>query len=203
MKGIFITFEGPEGAGKSTHIRLLAAYLRQKGLRVLLTREPGGTKISEAIRKILLSRKNKKMSDTCELMLYLAARAQLVEEVILPALKKGKVVISDRFMDATTCYQGYGAGINLGLIKRLNLFVTKGIKPDLTLILDLNAKEGLRRAGRKDRIEEKALAFHRRVHCGYLKLARQQPKRIKLIPVCRTIKETQGLVRKQVMRLLS
>src|SRR3989338_10208766 len=149
MRGIFITIEGPEGSGKSTHSKLLCDFLRRRGYRVLHTREPGGTRISEAVRKILLNKNNKGMSDTCELFLFLAARAQIVDEIVRPALKKGYVVVCDRFHDATVAYQGYGAGLDLKLIEEMGKLATKGIKPDLTVLLDVETKKGLRRGRAK------------------------------------------------------
>lgn len=203
MIGKFITFEGSEGSGKSTHARLLLKYLRKKRIAVILIREPGSTKISEKIRKILLDPKNKAMCNETEMLLYMASRAQLVREVIKPALKKGKFVISDRFSDATLCYQGYGGGININLIKHLGKFVTTGISPDLTFLLDINTKQGLKRAGRyKDRMEQKNLNFHQKVRRGYLHLNALEPKRIKLIPVTENKIKTQRAIRKFIDKLL-
>ncbi|UCB57117.1 MAG: dTMP kinase [Candidatus Omnitrophota bacterium] len=200
-KGIFITFEGPEGSGKSTHVRLLCSELRRRGLPVVCLREPGGTKIGEKIRNILLDAKNKDMDAVCEMLLYQAARAQLVREKILSALRDKKIVILDRFLDATICYQGYGAGIDIKLIKQIGKFVTGGICPDLTILLDIEAGKGLKRSGRRDRIEKKSLEFHRRVRKGYLKLARENPHRIKIIPVMDEISQTQGAIREVLWRL--
>lgn len=200
MRGIFITIEGPEGSGKSTHSRLLCDFLRRHGYRVLHTREPGGTRISEAVRKILLHRNNKGMSDVCELFLFLAARAQIVEEIIKPALKKGYVVICDRFHDATVAYQGYGAGLDLKLIEETGKLVTKGIKPDLTILLDVETRKGLRRAGTKDRIEIKSLEFHKRVRGGYLALAEREPERIKVISTTEAkVSDVQDMIRGAVL----
>ncbi len=201
-KGKFITFEGPEGSGKSTQAKMLVSYLRRKGFSVLHTREPGGTKISEKIRKILLDPKLKEMTDICEALLYLASRAQIVKEKILPALKKGKIVICDRFHDATVAYQGYGNGLDLGLLKRLGDFTTSGLKPDLTILLDIETKEGLRRACAKDRIEKKAIAFHRRLRRGYLKIAKQHTRRVRVISTKGAILETQKLIRKYISNVL-
>ncbi|MBL7085182.1 MAG: dTMP kinase [Candidatus Omnitrophica bacterium] len=197
-KGILITFEGPEGSGKSTQVRLLANYLRKESLKVLRLREPGGTKISEKIRKILLDPKNKNMDAVCEMLLYQAARAQVVHEKILSALREKKIVLLDRFLDATICYQGYGAGLDINLIKQVGRLVTYGIQPDLTILLDISAKEGLRKSAGRDRIERKPLAFHRRVRKGYLKLARANPRRIKVVPVAGKIAKTQAAIRKIV-----
>lgn len=200
MRGVFITIEGPEGSGKSTHSKLLCDFLRRRGYRVLHTREPGGTRISEAVRKILLSKNNKGMSDICELFLFLAARAQIVDEIIRPALKKGYVVVCDRFHDATIAYQGYGAGLDLKLIEEMGKSAAKGLKPDLTVLLDVETKKGLRRAGIKDRIEIKSLEFHKRVRGGYLALAEREPERIKVIPTTNAkVSEVQDMVRRAVL----
>ena len=200
-KGLLITFEGSEGSGKSTHVRLLCGYLRRKGFPVLRFREPGGTLISEKIRGILLDPKNKNMDTVCEMLLYQAARAQLVREKILAALKEKKIVVLDRFLDATICYQGYGAKLDIETIKQVGRLATCGIQPDLTILLDIGAEEGLRRSRRRDRIEKKPLEFHRRVRKGYLKLARENPRRIKIVPVLRDISKTQAVIRKIIWRL--
>ncbi len=196
MKGKFITFEGSEGCGKSTQSKMLSQYLRSKGLRVVYLREPGGTKISEKIRKILLDHKNDSMFPVCEMLLYMSARAQIVEEVIKPALKQGKVVICDRFLDSTIAYQGYGLGMDIKTIKYVGNLVTSGIKPDLTIFLDLPVKKGLSVRSRvKDRIERRALNFHFRVRQGYLKLAVQEHARIKIVKVALEKSETQRNIR--------
>ena len=204
MKGKFITFEGSEGSGKSTHAKLLCDYLKSKGFSVKLLREPGGTKISEQIRKIILDPKNETMTDVCETLLYMAARVQIVKEVIKPALEKGEIIICDRFLDSTIVYQGYGGGINLSFIKKLGDFATLGLKPDLTFLLDIETREGLRRAGKvKDRIELKSLTYHRRVRRGYLALVRKEPRRIKTILVKKNgKKKNQKLIREHVNKLL-
>lgn len=202
MKGLFITFEGPEGSGKSTHSKLLCDYLREKGYKVLHTREPGGTVIGEKLRKILLDPQNKDMSDTCELFLYLANRAQIVREVILPALKKGAIVVCDRFLDATAAYQGYGSGLALKLIRYIGRLAIGGIKPDLTILLDIDTLEGLKRSKRHDRIENKTLSYHRRVRKGYLTLAKEETERIRLIKVEDGITKTQQLIRKIILKVL-
>ena len=203
MRGIFITIEGPEGSGKSTHSKLLCDFLRRRGYRVLHTREPGGTRISEAVRKILLNKNNKGMSDICELFLFLAARAQIVDEIVRPALKKGYVVVCDRFHDATVAYQGYGAGLDLKLIEEMGKLATKGIKPDLTVLLDVETKKGLRRAAAKDRIETKSLEFHKRVRGGYLALAEREPGRIKVIPTTEAkVSDVQDMVRRVVLSVV-
>ncbi|MDD4879680.1 MAG: dTMP kinase [Candidatus Omnitrophica bacterium] len=181
LRGRFITIEGPEGSGKSTHSRMLCDHLRRRGLKVLHTREPGGTKIGETVRKVLLDKKNKKMSAACELFLFLAARAQIVEEIIRPALARGYIVVCDRFHDATVAYQGYGAGLGLELIGSAGRLATGGLKPDLTVLLDVETKAGLKRAGIKDRMEIKPVRFHKKVRDGYLKIAKREPRRIKVI----------------------
>jgi dTMP kinase len=179
--GIFITFEGGEGAGKSTHIRFVANYFKRKGKRVVLVREPGCTAIGEQIRHILLNPRNQSMSLETELFLYLAARAQLIKEIIKPALKKGKVVISDRFEDSTIVYQGYAGGFPLAQLRKVCEQARGNLIPDLTFLLDLNVQEGLKRSGRKDRMEHKSIRFHERIRKGYLALAKQNPKRFVVI----------------------
>lgn len=194
-RGLFITFEGAEGSGKSTQIKLLEDYLKDKDLKVLVLREPGSTKFSEDLRDILLDKRNGFLSEKTELLLYLAARAQLVKEKIIPALKEKKIVLCDRFQDSTIVYQGYGLGLDRKVIELLGGFVSAGAIPDLTFLLDISAEEGLRRAGgASDRIQERPLAYHRRVRNGYLKLAGANPKRIKLIRP-KDIQKTQEEIR--------
>jgi dTMP kinase len=196
MKGKFITFEGSEGCGKSTQSRLLCNYLRNKGCKVTYLREPGGVKISEKIRAILLDPANKRMSAECEMLLYMAARAQVVAEIIKPALQKGRIVICDRFLDSTVAYQGYGLGVDTAIIRSIGAFATTGIKPDLTFFLDLCVKKGLRhRAGCSDRIEQRNLAYHERVRNGYLKIAASEPRRVKIVKVEDKKSETQQKIR--------
>jgi len=201
-KGKFITFEGPEGSGKSTQSRFMVADLKRKGFKVLYTREPGGTKIGERIRKILLDPKSKGMSVECETLLYLANRAQIVSEKILPALKRGEIVVCDRFHDATVAYQGYGGKVSLKKLKAFRDFTTIGTTPDLTILLDIESKKGLGRSKSNDRIEQKALAYHRKVRQGYLKIAKASPGRVKVIRTKHNIHQTQELVRKEVYRCL-
>lgn len=180
-KGYFITFEGVEGSGKSTQIRFVQNYLRKLGKRVLLVREPGSTKIGEQIRNVLLHPKNNKMSVKTELFLFLAARAQLVSEVIRPALQKGMVVISDRYEDSTIAYQGYGGGYPLAELKRIAQSARGKITPNLTFLLDIDSRKGLKRGGRGDRMEKKSLGFHKRIRRGFLALAEANPKRFIVI----------------------
>jgi len=203
MRGKFITFEGSEGSGKSTQAKLCCSYLRSKKKSVLHIREPGGVKISEQIRRILLNVKNTKMSKECETLLYMAARAQLVKEIIAPALAKGKIVICDRFLDSTVAYQGYGCGVSVKAIKKIGRFATLGLKPHLTFVFDIKTKEGLSRTGRiKDRIERRSLDYHNRVRRGYLNMARLEPRRIKIIKVDGTKKEIRQIVQNHLKRSL-
>lgn len=196
MRGKFITFEGSEGCGKSTQSKLLAGYLKRKGYRVVYLREPGGTRISEKIRKILLDPANH-IDPMCETLLYMAARAQVVGEIIKPALAKGKTVICDRFLDSTLAYQGFGLGLDIKFIRYLGNLSTEGIKPDLTIFLDLPIKKGLlHRAISKDRIEKRPYLYHLRVRKGYLKLASLEPGRIKIIKVESDKDCTQAKIRK-------
>ncbi|MCG0277356.1 MAG: dTMP kinase [Thermanaeromonas sp.] len=187
MKGIFITFEGPDGAGKTTQLNLLADYLRKAGHRVLSTREPGGTPLAEEIRGLLLSPWVEEIHGLTEVFLYAASRVQHVREKILPALAEGKIVLCDRFTDSTLAYQGYGRGIELDFLRKLNYLATGGLKPALTLLLDLPPEEGLCRGKKgkegtaRDRLELQDLDFHRRVREGFLELARQEPERIRVI----------------------
>jgi dTMP kinase len=203
-RGIFVTFEGPEGCGKSTHSRLLCDFLGHNSYGCVLTREPGGTKAGEEIRHILLHSDGIKLSDLTELFLFEAARSQIVEELIRPSLALGSIVICDRFYDATVSYQGYGGGIDIKTIEALNDAATGGLKPDLTILLDVDTVEGLARAKGKgcDRMEKKELAYHKRVRAGYLKIAKKYPKRIKVIKVIGSIDDTQAIVRNEVRRVI-
>ncbi len=181
-KGFFITFEGTEGSGKSTQIKRAAAYFKKKGRAVLLLREPGGTRVSEAIREIILDKTLKEMTSETELLLYLAARAQVIREKISPALEKGVTVICDRFEDSTLAYQGFGRGFQVQRIESLSRWLVRGnMKPDLTFLLDIDPKLGMKRGGRHDRIERESFKFHRKVRQGFLKLARTNPKRFVVI----------------------
>ena len=184
-RGLFITFEGTDGAGKTTQIQRLTADLRQIGYDVCLTHEPGGTPISEQIRDMLLNPDHSEMTATTELLLYTASRAQHVSEVIKPALEAGKVVISSRFADAMVVYQGYGRGLDLERINHLNRIATDGVTPDVTFVLDLPVEIGLQRVqnsrGGLDRLEREKIEFHRRLREGYQILAKQEPQRLKII----------------------
>ena len=187
---LFITFEGVEGSGKTTQIQRLKKYLAQKGIPCKVTREPGGCPISERVREILLNPDHCEMVPTSELLLYEAARTQHVKEVIKPFLKKGGVVLCDRFSDATLAYQGYGRRIDLKWIERLNQLSSQGIKPDVTFLLDCPSDVGLKRAlhrnrtlkqEKEERFEKEKIQFHRRVRKGYLTIAKKEPRRVKII----------------------
>ena len=184
-RGRFITFEGIEGTGKSTQIRRLAAFLRRRGIRAVVTREPGGTEAAERVRRLLLAR-GRRWSPLEELLLVNAARVSHVREVIRPALEAGRWVLCDRFTDATLAYQGYGRGIAPGDVRAANLLATRGLAPDRTLLLDLPLRRSLRRARQRpaarNQFEDESDAFHRRVHRGYRALARREPRRIHAIP---------------------
>jgi dTMP kinase len=200
-KGYFITFEGAEGSGKSTQIRNAVAFLKKKGRSVVMLREPGGTRISEAIRNILLDKNLKEMARVTELLLYLAARAQIVHEKILPALKRGKVVICDRFEDSTRAYQGFGRGLSLAAIENASKLVRGALKPDLTFVLDIDIAEGLARGGRHDRIEREALSFHKRVRRGFLALAKKEPQRMIVLDTSEPVASVSQKVRERLERV--
>ncbi|MDR3195607.1 MAG: dTMP kinase [Endomicrobium sp.] len=209
-KGIFITIEGGEGSGKTTQSRLLKDYLENLGREILLTREPGGTVFAEGIRKILLSPTSRPVP-LSELFLYEAARAQHMEEFVIPALKAGKVVICDRFTDATVAYQGYGRNLDLKLINLLNKKATFGVSPKLTVYLDIDPKKGLSKAkildkefygSDGDRIERESVLFHNNVRKGYLSQAKKCPKRIKVIKTQSTPLKTHALIRKYLDAVL-
>jgi len=188
MAGFFISFEGVEGCGKSTQVALLAQAVREQGYEVLTTREPGGTAIGQTLRQILLTPTQPPLAMGTELLLMLADRAQHVQEVIVPGLREGKIVISDRFVDSTIAYQGYGRGIDSDLLARLNTFACGGLLPALTLLLEVPVNEGLRRANQRrgsetpvDHFEAESVAFHERVREGFLSVARTDPKRVCVI----------------------
>ncbi|MFN3395545.1 MAG: dTMP kinase [Thermodesulfovibrionales bacterium] len=191
-RGIFISFEGIEGSGKTTQARLLHDYLYKKGLNPVLTEEPGGTDIGREIRKILLSLGHFNMHPVTELLLYNASRSQHVNEVILPAIKSGRIVITDRFSDSTYAYQGWGRGLDRDIINRIDEISTGGVRPDITILIDVDVNVGLmrnRKANKVDRIELEEIEFHRRVRDGYLEIARQEPNRIKIIDGSKEIED--------------
>lgn len=191
-RGLFITVEGIDGCGKSTQARLIAAALEAAGHDVLRLREPGGVKISEQIREILLDPANVEMGDVCELLLYEAARAQLVHQVIRPALAAGKTVVCDRFYDSTTAYQAFADGLDRNMVSQANELAVDGCRPDLTLVFDLPVEDALRRrSGREaeDRLELKGLEFQERVAAGFRAVAADEPDRVKLIDAGGSIAE--------------
>jgi dTMP kinase len=212
MRGTFVTFEGIEGSGKSTQIALVADYLSKQGRSATLTREPGGTPIGDHVRKVLLDPANTALAPKAELLLYAAGRAQHLDEIIVPALKAGRIVLCDRFSDATLAYQGYGRGLDLELIRDLDRLVTAGLRPDLTVLLDIDAAAGLSRArGRNSRgglesearFENEHLSFHERVRQGYLDLARQEPGRFRIVDASPPPGTVQNEIRRAVDELLS
>ena len=189
MRGKFITFEGPEGGGQSTHVRELAEQLRAEGKTVLVTREPGGTRLAELIRGLVREEVEDPPVTRCEVLLFIAARAQVVSEVIRPALARGEWVICDRFADSTFAYQGYGRGIDVGLLTNFNDFATEGLVPDLTILLDVPPETSKARLAERqaatatsaDRIEQAGDMFHRRLRDGFLELAKAEPGRFVVI----------------------
>jgi dTMP kinase len=206
-RGVFITFEGSEGCGKSTQIKRLANHLRRKGYRVFVTREPGGTAVSERIRHLLkFSKSSGNMTPEAELLLFSASRAQLVREKILPALSRGEIVLCDRFVDSTTIYQGVGRKLNLSFIQTVNQFATSNRKPNLTLVLDANISTGLARAKKKtksrDRMEAQKKSFYQSVQKGFRALAKKESRRVKIIDATRPIPEVSDEIWMRVEHLL-
>lgn len=188
-KGLFITFEGADGCGKTTQMELLAKYLKNNGKDVLLTREPGGKGLGEKVREILLNY-NGPVSDRCESFLFLADRAQNIDIIVNPAVSQGKIVLCDRHIDSTVAYQGYGRGLDIERINKLNDIATNGKKPDLTFVFDIDVETSMKRVGKeKDRMESAGIDFHNRVREGYLELAKQEPQRIKVLDATNTIEE--------------
>jgi dTMP kinase len=209
-KGRFITFEGGEGCGKSTQIRRLESFLKEKGVKVLVTREPGGTRLAELIRGLLKDEKDDPPCDRAELLLFLAARAQLVKNVILPALESGVWVLSDRFSDSTFAYQGYGRGLDLEILKIANDFACDSLKPDLTLLLDVPAEVAASRMRKReretntsaDRIELAGDEFHLRLREGFRALAAAEPERIITVDASGTPDEVWEAVCRSLKRLI-
>ena len=188
MSGALITFEGVEGSGKTTQMMRLERWLRQQGRKIELTREPDGTRLGVAVRA-LFKRPGVQPKPLVEVFLFMAARQQHVAEKIRPWLDRGRIVLSDRYADATVAYQGYGRGVDLDLIRELNARATSGVMPDLTLLFDLDPAEGMRRVRTRDRrldnFEREKLVFHRRVRRGYLEILRAEPKRVRLVRAAR------------------
>lgn len=195
---LFVTLEGPDGGGKSTQAKELAADLRRSGLDVLLTREPGGTPIGDQIRQVLMSLDNAGMIPRAEFLLFSASRAQLVHQVIRPHLEKGGVVVCDRFYDSSLAYQGYGHQLDPSVLRVVTAFATGGLEPDLTLLLDLPVETGLgrrREAGHWNRLDNYDLEFHRRLRRGYQLMASQEPERWVVIDATRAMDEVQAEIR--------
>lgn len=205
-RGVFVTFEGGDGVGKSTHIRYVANELRRSGREVVCLREPGGTGIGESLRAMVLDPDNGEISSEAELLMYEAARAQLVREVIRPALERGAVVLCDRFSDSTIAYQAYGRGLPLDFVRRANAFATGGIVPDRTILLVLgNTRKSLARAtgaGAGDRMEQAGEVFHSRVNRAFLKLAKRDPKRIRIVRSSSSRKATAAAVAAELADIL-
>ncbi len=195
--GTFITLEGPEGAGKTTQLKLLSKQLEAAHCPYVITRDPGGTALGRQIRRILLNI-NSPIENNAELLLYQADRAQNIAEVIKPALQKGLVVFCDRYTDSTLAYQGYGRGIDFDLIEQLNQVATGGLTPELTILFDIESEDGLSRLhpGTQDRLELESVSFHRRVRNGYLELSKKQPERWKIIDAGKPLTSVQTDFRK-------
>lgn len=209
MAGTFITFEGIDGSGKSTHLRLLANFLQSNGLEVLLTREPGGTPVGNRLRAALLDAREE-VDPLAELLVFAADRAQHVRRVLRPAIAAGRVVISDRYADATAAYQGAGRGFSPELISEIIDLATEGLKPDLTLLFDLSVTESSTRTRRRtngphagDRLDSENADFHTRVRNAYLRLAETEPARIKVIETNQSVEETQATVKNIIVPFLS
>ena len=198
-KGLFITFEGADGCGKTTQQKLAAQYLEKKGFEVTLTREPGSTELGKKVREILLHYEGD-VSDRAESFLFLADRAQHIDMLVNPSVDLGKIVLCDRHIDSTVAYQGYGRGIDIERIKMLNNIATNGKKPDLTIVFDVDVETSQHRVGsEKDRMESAGVDFHNRVRNGYLELAKQEPQRIRVVDATRSIEE----IHEEVIEVIS
>lgn len=198
-QGLFITFEGADGCGKTTQLKLLAEYLQKNGVDVLVTREPGAKGLGEKLRDILLNYDGV-VSDRCEAFLFLADRAQHIDTIVTPAVDAGKIVLCDRHIDSTAAYQGYGRGQDIEQINKLNMIATSGRKPDLTIVFDIDAETSLARVGStKDRMESSGIEFFNRVRDGYLKIAAQETARVKVLDATKSIEEVQ----KDVIELIN
>jgi dTMP kinase len=202
---LFITFEGPDGSGKTTQARMLAEFLQVRGYPVIYTREPGGTEISEQIRNVILSTRNQAMRNEAEVLLFSAARAQIVAELIRPALVAGKIVICDRYADSTLAYQGYGMRLDLDALRAITRFATGGLVPDLTFYVDVPAQVGLarRQRGETNRLDQKDAEYHTRVRDGYLALAKAEPQRFVVIDGTQAIDEIQQEIRARLLQELN
>lgn len=204
---MFITIEGPDGGGKTTQMNMLVPVLEERGLDIVRTREPGGTDIGDQIRSVIMDMKNKSMDPRAEILLFCASRAQLVSELIRPSLAAGKIVLCDRYADSTIAYQGYGHGLDRVALKNLLDFATGGLKPDLTLLLDISAEAGLRRRitnhDEWNRMDDYALQFHERVRKGYLEMAAAEPDRFAVINADRLKEEIHEEIVSVIMRKLN
>lgn len=209
----FISFEGGDGSGKTTQVKALEKHLLERGISCLITREPGGTPLGQLIRRVLLEAGGHPVASPAELFLYLADRAQHAQEIILPALRAGQMVLCDRYTDSTLAYQGYGRGIDLQLLRRLNDVASGGVQPDLTFLLDCPVELGLARTAqrrlnaragkREDRFEREALEFHRRVHAGFLELARSETDRYHVIDASRPVEDVSDDIKRVVEERLA
>ena len=205
MKGIFISMEGPDGSGKSTQIELLKNYLSENGKECIITREPGGTRISEAVREIILNKEYKEMDYMTELLLYASARAQLVSEVILPALEEGKCVISDRFVDSSAVYQGIARGLGVETVYEINKYATRGRFPDKTFLLDLPAEVGIARKKNQaelDRLESEKIDFHIKVAEGYRQMVERDSDRIIRLDATESVEVIHSKIKMEIDKLI-
>jgi dTMP kinase len=205
VSGLFITFEGPDGAGKTTQVHNLAEVMQSKGYDVLVTREPGGTDIGDKIRELVLNPKHKEMFDHTEVLLYAASRAQHVKEKIMPALQSGKIVICDRFVDASIAYQGYGLGFPIETVESINRFATAGLVPDRTYMLDLSVQEAqvrLRQREGLDRIERRGADYHERVRAGFAEIAKRHPERVRVVAANRPIEQVSQEIARDMLNWL-
>jgi dTMP kinase len=203
---LFITLEGPEGSGKTSHIPHLVEYLRERGFNVFPTREPGGTSIGEQIREVIHDLKNVEMHPRTETLLYQAARAQIVEQVFRPRLASGEIVISDRYYDSTIAYQGYGHQQDLGQVRALVKYATGGLVPDLTVLLDVDVEEGLRRKKKDNewnRMDAYTVEFHRRVRAGYLDMVKAEPRRWVVVDAGKEWQTVQDNLREKIMEFIN
>lgn len=202
-RGLFITFEGADGCGKTTQLNLLEKYLKDKGLDVIVTREPGAKGLGEKFREILLNYDGI-VSDRCESFLFLADRAQNIDTIVKPAVSSGKIVLCDRHIDSSVAYQGYGRGLDIQQIKNLNTIAAGGMLPDLTLVFDIDIETSMQRVGNnKDRMENSGIDFFNRVRNGYLELAKQEPDRIKVVNSTASIDDIHNKVKNIVLALLN
>jgi len=206
MLGLFITLEGIDGCGKSTQREMLAEQLKRRGFEIVVTREPGGSVIGEGIRQLLVSDASVHIASTTELLLYVAARAQHVAELIRPSVDAGRIVISDRYTDSTVAFQGYGRGLDLDVIERLNRFATGGLKPDLTIVFDLDPNTARSRSGSRPvggllgAFDEQHADFHARMRAGYLRMAQNEPSRIRVVDASGSADETHAQVMSVVLK---